>query len=80
MDDYTKSVFDYIDKLPVGRIITVDHICKEETKDQFIAAVKHYMDSFEYQGGVSFITEKLERFRKMPIPEAALKELNHSNQ
>lgn len=76
MDDYTKEIFQFLDSIPSGKTYTVDKLCKQVNRQKFIQAVKHYMDSYPYQGGVSFITEKYERFRKMTIPEAALEELN----
>ena len=76
MDEYTAQVFDFLNRMPYDKIYTVDRLCKAETRDKFIQVVKRYMDSYPYQGGVSFLTEKLERFRKIEIPEAALKALN----
>ena len=76
-DEYTQQVFDFIEKMPFDKIYTVDRICKAETRDKFIAAVKLYIDTWPYGGGVAFITETYERFRKVEIPEAALKALNN---
>jgi len=76
MDEYTAQVFDFLNRMPYDKIYTVDRLCKAENRDKFIHIVKRYMDSYPYQGGVSFLTEKLERFRKIEIPEAAMKALN----
>ena len=77
MDEYTAKIFEFLDKIPVGKICTVDRICKADNREQFIAAVKLYIDSFPFGAGVTFITEKYERFRRNDIPEAALKALNN---
>ena len=76
IDDYTKEVFQFLDTIPFGKTYTVEKLCKSTNREKFVTAIKHYMDSFPYQGGVSFLTEKLERFRKTEIPEAALKALD----
>lgn len=75
-DEYTSQVFDFLEKMPFYKIYTVDKICKSETREKFIAAVKLYISTWTYGGGVSFLTETYERFRKIEIPEAALKALN----
>jgi len=75
-DEFIQKVFLYLEELPYDRIIKVDDICIEENKGKFVDAVKLYIDSWPYGGGVAFITNDLDRFRKVEIPEAALKELH----
>lgn len=78
-DELTQKVFNYLDKLPYDRIIKVDDICIEENKSKFIEAVKLYIDTWPYGGGVAFMTNDLDRFHKIEIPKEALLALNNQN-
>ena len=33
---YRKKVIDFLDRMPVGSVYIIDHICKAENKDMFI--------------------------------------------
>lgn len=74
-DDYTRSVFEFLDRMPFDRIYTVNGVCKPENQERFIAAIKLYMDCWPYGAGVSFIDSEFKTFRKIRIPDEAIKEL-----
>ncbi len=76
-DPYTRKVFDFLDKIPCGKVYTVDKICTQPNREKFIAAIKLYIDTWAYGGGVSFLTETYERFHKIRIPDEAIKALNN---
>lgn len=42
---YRKKVIDFLDRMPVGSVYIIDHICKAENKDMFIEIVKEYITS-----------------------------------
>ncbi len=54
IDDYTRTVFEFLEKAQPGQIFTIARICKPENRDRFIAAVKLWIESFPYGGGVEF--------------------------
>lgn len=68
MDDYTHKVFEFLGKATPGQSFTIDKICKSENRDRFIEAVKLWIRSFPYGGGVTFNNDytKIKIFR---IPE-----------
>ena len=42
---YRKKVIDFLDRMPVGSVYIIDHICKAENKEMFIEIVKEYIIS-----------------------------------
>ena len=42
---YRKKVIDFLDRMPVGSVYIIDHICKTENKEMFIEIVKEYIIS-----------------------------------
>ena len=57
IDDYTRSVFEFLEKAKPGQTFTIERICKPANRNQFIEAVKLYIRSFPYGGGVEFNTD-----------------------
>ncbi len=68
MDVYTHKVFEFLAKATPGQSFTIDKICKSENRERFIEAVKLWIRSFPYGGGVTFNNDytKIKIFR---IPE-----------
>lgn len=54
--EYRNKVCDFLERMPIGSRYAVANICKAETKDLFIRAVKEYMDAtrLSYCNGVEF--------------------------
>lgn len=65
---YRKKVIDFLDRMPVGSVYIIDHICKTENKEMFIEIVKEYIISTRraYSNGIEF-TIDYSRIRKMDI-------------
>lgn len=52
IDDYTRRVFNFLENAKPGQIFTIERICKPENRERFIEAVKLWIRSFPYGGGV----------------------------
>ena len=65
---YRKKVIDFLDRMPVGSVYIIDHICKTENKEMFIEIVKEYIISTRraYSNGIEF-TNDYSRIRKMNV-------------
>lgn len=65
---YRKKVIDFLDRMPVGSVYIIDHICKTENKEMFIEIVKEYIISTRraYSNGIEF-TSDYSRIRKMDV-------------
>ena len=65
---YRKKVIDFLDRMPVGSVYIIDHICKAENKDMFIEIVKEYITSTRraYSNGIEF-TSDYSRIRKIDV-------------
>ena len=59
---YRKKVIDFLDRMPVGSVYIIDHICKAEN------IVKEYITSTRraYSNGIEF-TSDYSRIRKMDV-------------
>jgi hypothetical protein len=73
-DAYTNSVLDFLDQAEPGKSFTIEKLCKKENREQFIAAVKLYIRSYDYGGGVEF-NSTYTKIRKMEIPPEAWRDL-----
>jgi len=73
-DEYSESVFEFLDKAKPDTTFTIANLCKEETREQFMEAVKLYISSYAYGGGVEFNTDYT-KIRKFEIPPEALRGL-----
>ncbi len=51
---YQKQVFQFLEQLKPGTRLKVSRQCKIENRKLFIACIKEYMDSFPYQGFITF--------------------------
>nr|WP_319266002.1 hypothetical protein [uncultured Draconibacterium sp.] len=54
LNDYTKQVFAFLDKTIPGKKYTIAKLAKQENREKFTNTVKLYMDSFPWQGGITF--------------------------
>ena len=73
-DEYTESVFDFLDRAKPDQSFVIEHLTKAVNRPKFIEAVKLYIQSYAYGGGVEFNTDYT-KIRKFEIPEEALKAL-----
>jgi len=69
-DEYTESVFEFLDQAKPGQTFVIDKITKAVNRDKFIEAVKLYIRSYYFGGGVEFNTDYT-KIRKFEIPEQA---------
>jgi len=65
-DEYTESVFEFLDKAKPGKSFTIEKLCKKANHAQFIEAVKLYISSYDFGGGVEF-NSTYTKVRKMEI-------------
>lgn len=52
--EYKRKVWQFLEKMKPGEVHIIDKIAKSETRQDFIAAVKDYMDSQPWQGWLNF--------------------------
>lgn len=72
-DEYSESVFEFLDKAEAGKSFTIANLCKEENRERFNEAVKLYIRSYNFGGGVEFNTDYT-KIRKFEIPDNKLLE------
>lgn len=70
-DEYTESVFEFLDKAKPDTTFTIMNLCKEENRERFAEAVKLYISSYAFGGGIEFNTDHT-KIRKFEIPKTAL--------
>ncbi len=73
-DPYTESVFDFLDKITSDQSYLIENLTKPETRPQFIEAVKLYIRSYYFGGGIEFNTDYT-KIRRIDIPEQAWEDL-----
>jgi hypothetical protein len=54
ISDYRKKVWDFLDKTSPGKRYTIDNLAKPVNREKFVAEIKAYMDTFPWQGGITF--------------------------
>ena len=73
-DEYTESVFEFLDHARPDQTFVIENITKTVNRPKFIEAVKLYIQSYAYGGGVEFNTDYT-KIRKFEIPPEAIKAL-----
>jgi len=63
---YQRRVWDFLEKLEPNIWLKVNRQCKPENKELFISSIKLYMDSFPYQGFISFNKDYTEFYKTHP--------------
>ena len=53
-DLYTESVFEFLDKCKPGQSFIIENLVKQQNHQRFIEAVKLYIRSNDFGGGVEF--------------------------
>ena len=51
---YTEQIWTFLDKLKPGDKVSVGSIVKKVNHDKFIQAVKDYIETWPYGGGIEF--------------------------
>jgi len=69
-DEYTESVFEFLDKAIPDQTFVIKKITKAVNREKFIEAVKLYIRSYNYGGGVEFNSDYT-KIRKFELPEQA---------
>ncbi len=73
-DEYSESVFEFLDKAEAGKSFTIEKLCKKENQERFTEAVKLYIRSYDYGGGVEFNADYT-KIRMIEIPIEAWEDL-----
>ena len=73
-DEYTETVFEFLDQAKPDQSFVIENITKAATRPQFIEAVKLYIQYYPYGGGVEFNTDYT-KIRKFEVPPEALQAL-----
>ncbi|MCX4291158.1 MAG: hypothetical protein OSJ36_05155 [Odoribacter sp.] len=65
---YRDKVIDFLERMPVGSVYVIDHICKAENKEMFMEIVSEYITAtrLAYSNGIEF-TNDYSRIRKMDV-------------
>ncbi len=66
--EYRDKVIGFLERMPVGSVYIIDHICKAENKPLFMEIVTEYITAtrLAYSNGIEF-TNDYSRIRKMDI-------------
>ncbi len=64
---YNKKVWDFLEKIKPGKTYSVAKLAKPENRKQFIAAVKLYMDTWPWQGHISFNHDYSKFYKMHPV-------------
>jgi hypothetical protein len=65
--EYKQKVWLYLDRMKPGQRFKIEDLSKDETRDQFVEAIKEFMDSFPYQAQLSFNHDYTEVYKMTPI-------------
>jgi hypothetical protein len=64
--EYKRDVWQFLEKIEPGKNFTVDNLCKRENQKDFVEAIKEYMESFPWQGYVTFNHDYSKFYRMHP--------------
>lgn len=67
MTAYENKVCEFLEKMPANSRYRVDQLAAAETRENFIAAAKLYMDSFPFQGYITFNHDYTEIYKTNSI-------------
>lgn len=77
-DQYTESVFEFLDKAKPGQSFIIDNLCKKDNLEQFIKAVKLYISSNDFGGGVEFNSDYT-KIKIFEIPWEAIRKYRENH-
>jgi len=77
-DQYSESVFEFLEKAEPGKSFLIKNLTRESSRTQFMDAVKLYIRTHDYGGGWEFNTDYT-KIRKHEIPPEALANTKHLN-
>ena len=64
--EYKRDVWQFLEKIKPGKNYTVDNLCKRENQKDFVEAIKEYMESFPWQGYITFNHDYSKFYRMHP--------------
>ncbi len=64
--EYKREIWQFLEKIEPGKNFTVDNLCKRENQKDFVEAIKEYMESFPWQGYVTFNFDYSKFYRVHP--------------
>lgn len=66
--EYRDKVTDFLERMPVGSVYVIDHICKAENKEMFMEIVTEYITAtrLAFSNGIEF-TNDYSRIRKTDV-------------
>lgn len=70
-DEYTESVFEFLDKAKPDTSFRIENLVKPENRTRFIEAIKLYISSYNWGGGWEFNSDYT-KIRKFVIPDPEL--------
>ena len=56
LDEYREKVYDFLCRMPVGKVYVIDNICKADSREKFVEVVKEFMEAtlLKYSYGLEF--------------------------
>lgn len=65
--EYKKKVWQFLETMERDKTYTIAKLAKRETREAFITAVKEYMDTWPWQGWLSFNADYSKIYKIHPI-------------
>lgn len=65
--EYKKGVWKFLEEIEPGKTYSVAKMAKSETRENFVAAIKEYMDSLPWQGWLYFNADYSKFYKIHPI-------------
>ncbi len=55
-DEYREKVYDFLYRMPVGKVYVIDNICKADSREKFIQIAREFMEAtlLNYSYGLEF--------------------------
>ena len=66
-DEYKKQVWEFLEGIKPGQMYTVAKLAKPENHEAFIGAIKEYMESFPWQGFITFNHNYTKFYKMTPL-------------
>ena len=64
--EYKRKVWLFLDNMEIGKMYTIDKLCRRENREGFIEAIKEYMGSFRWYGNITFNRDYTKIYRTHP--------------
>ena len=64
--EYKSEIWQFLERIEPEKYFTVDNLCKPGNKEDFVDAIKEYMESLPWQGYVTFNHDYSKFYRMHP--------------